>query len=221
MKHLLTLGDSFTYGEELADLKKAWPYLLGSLIDYSVINLGLPGVSNDTIIRSLINHVTLEREPRPNLVVIGWTSPGRVEYSDDLGEFSIWPGYTGKRFENDGSKWRYDLVEYMNRYHDTGWFHRRWLHQVLLAQAFLKSQDIPYVMLNTLNNDYYRQIPFDGFMKIREAVDQDRFMCFGESGMIEWVDHTAKGPGGHFLDQGHEIVAKRIYEYTRNISRLP
>ena len=53
---LLTIGDSFTYGEELRDRNKAWPHVLGKLLDYEVTNLGQPGCSNNAMVRTAIEH---------------------------------------------------------------------------------------------------------------------------------------------------------------------
>jgi hypothetical protein len=36
--------------------------------------------------------------------------------------------------------------------------------------------------------------------------------------MMEWTYRTPQGPGGHFLEQGHAIVADKIYEHIRNLS---
>ena len=43
-------------------------------------------------------------------------------------------------------------------------------------------------------------------------------MEFNKSGMIEWAEGCKKGPNGHFLEKGHQIVADRIYEHIRNLS---
>jgi hypothetical protein len=35
--------------------------------------------------------------------------------------------------------------------------------------------------------------------------------------MMEWTYETPQGPGGHFLEQGHVIVADKINEYIRHL----
>ena len=47
---LLTVGDSFTYGEELSDLNNAWPCLLGKQLGWSVTNLGQPASGNTRMV---------------------------------------------------------------------------------------------------------------------------------------------------------------------------
>ena len=64
---ILTIGDSFTYGSELQDPKLAWSYLLGK----EVINLAVPGASNDYIFRNTIGY------PHKNTVeavIVAWTT---------------------------------------------------------------------------------------------------------------------------------------------------
>ena len=91
MKKLLTVGDSFTYGEELADKTSAWPQILANKLNYSLTNLGQPSASNDKILRKTIDH--LVREPDVDLVVIGWSNIGRREHADEFGYYDVWPGY--------------------------------------------------------------------------------------------------------------------------------
>jgi hypothetical protein len=35
---------------------------------------------------------------------------------------------------------------------------------------------------------------------------------------MEWTFGSDQGPKGHFLEQGHEIVANKIYEHIRHLS---
>ena len=45
---LYTIGDSFTYGQELEDPStQAWPILLAKQLGYELINEGRPGVGNE------------------------------------------------------------------------------------------------------------------------------------------------------------------------------
>jgi hypothetical protein len=81
-KQLLTVGDSFTYGDELADLYQAWPYKLADSIDYEVHNMGLSGSSNNSILRRTLEELSANHY---DLLVIGWTSPGRIEWKDQIG----------------------------------------------------------------------------------------------------------------------------------------
>lgn len=75
---LLTNGDSFTAGVELEDTSLAWPYLVAQELGYTVDNLALPGASNDYIIRTTVEYLD---STHPNLCIIAWTTPDRIELS--------------------------------------------------------------------------------------------------------------------------------------------
>lgn len=214
---ILALGDSFTYGEELADRRLAWPMLLAARLNATVTNLGAPAASNDKIVRSLLEH-TLDNTP--DLVVIGWSSPGRMEFADDLGYYDIWPGYSGNLFIKDGMYWRKELVEYVSRHHRDEFFHRRFLGQVLLVQSYLKTRGINYLMLNVVNNEHYLKTKFESLNGYISQIDTTKYIDFGSGGMLEWTYGCKLGPGGHFLEDGHAIVANKVYEHFRNFSGI-
>ena len=214
---LLTVGDSFTYGEELADRNNAWPQLLATQLNYEVVNLGRPSASNDKILRTTLDYLAVDSA---DLVVIGWSNIGRSEHADEFGYYDVWPGYQGGIFARDGFNWRNELVDYVSRYHNSEAIHRKWVQQVILLQSYLKSRGIRYVMLNIVQNEYYKKKYFDGQQQFFEQIDKDAFLGFNDSGMMEWTFGKTQGPNGHFLEEGHTIVANRIYEHIRNLSWL-
>lgn len=216
-KRLLTVGDSFTFGEELDNQYDAWPYRLAEQINYDVVNLGEPGSSNTGIIRRTITELTAERY---DLVVIGWTSAGRIEWKDATGvEYNLWPGYSGRTFIKD-HPWRLDLLEYINQYHDPAYLYQQYLLNVIMMQGYLQSQGIDYVMLNIVNNEYYRNTHIETFGHLANAVDKEKFMGWNEYGMAELTNGCKRGPGGHFLAEGHMKVADQLNSYTRTLGYI-
>jgi len=215
--NLLTAGDSFTYGEELEDRTSAWPQVLASKLDYQLINLGTPAASNDKILRITFEHLLTHT---PDMVVIGWSNIGRSEYADEFGYYDVWPGYQGNLFRRDNTLWREELVEYISKYHNIESINRKFLQQVVLLQKYLELCKIQYVMLNIVQNEYYKLKKFPGQELYHQQVNRDTFLGFDDSGMIEWVEGCKKGPGGHFLEDGHQIVADRIYEHIRHLGWL-
>ena len=184
---IYTVGDSFTYGEELENRFKAWPYLLAEKINGDVINDGKPAGSNDYMIRKLIDHVLSGKEKTPDIVVIGWSSPGRIEWADEVGAFDIWPGYRGKLFDADGTVWRHDLSSYIDRFHSGTWLHRRFVSQVLTTKSFLESMGIKYIMVNVVQNEYYKNLTFENHESYTKNIDKKYFIEYGTNGMLEWV----------------------------------
>ena len=218
MKKLLTVGDSFTYGEELEDRASAWPQVLANKLQMQLLNLGQPSASNDKILRKTIDQTIVETDI--DLVVIGWSNIGRSEHADEFGYYDVWPGYQGNLFKQDGSHWRNELVDYVSRYHNSEAIHRKFIQQVILLQSYLQSRGIKYIMLNIVQNEYYKKKHFDGQMQYFEQVNKDYFLGFNESGMLEWTYKCSQGPGGHFLEDGHKIVANKIYEHITNLGWL-
>lgn len=211
---LITIGDSFTYGEELENRHDAWPQVLANKLGYEVINLGTPAASNDKILRKAVDYLITDSA---DLIVIGWSNIGRSEYADEFGYYDVWPGYQGNLFKRDECEWRNELVDYVSRYHNSESMHLKFVQQVLLLQSYLKQKQIKYVMCNIVQNEYYKKKTFDGHLAYHAQVDKETFLGYNESGMLEWTYGVTKGPGGHFLEQGHQIVADRIYEHIRHL----
>lgn len=217
MKQLLTVGDSFTYGEELSDRNQAWPQILASKLDYQLLNLAEPAASNDKILRKTMEHLSTESV---DLVIIGWSNIGRSEHADEFGYYDVWPGYQGNLFRKDGTEWRQELAGYVSKYHNSEAIHQKFLHQVILLQRYLESCNIQYVMLNIVQNEYYKLKTLPGHAAYHRQINRETFLGFNESGMLEWTYGCKTGPNNHFLEDGHTIVADKIYEHIRNLGWL-
>ena len=215
---IVAAGDSFTYGEELNDIQNAYPYVLGSMLpgQNTVINLARPAASNDKIVRSLCEYLLANSA---DLVVIGWTSPGRIEFADEKGEFDIWPGYNGNLFAADGLNYRATLNKYFSTYHSRSFLYKKYLQNIILTQSLLKMHNIKYVMMDVVLREFYKMLyPYQEYQTYHSAIDQKFFIDYNKSSMVDWVGQSPLGPRGHFLEEGHTIVANRIYEHIRNIS---
>lgn len=215
---LLTLGDSFTYGEELADLNLAWPRLVANSNGYELTNLGQPANSNPGICRQLIEYFATNK--KPDLVIVAWSSPGRMEFSDEGGTFSVWPGGATRRVFQEFHPWRDDLLEYINCHHNEEYLYVKYLHDIIFVQNFLTNQQVEYVMLTTVANEYYRNTYGHQYQYYEQLINTNKFLGWPNRGMSEWTVPCKRGPGGHFLDEGHKRVAEKINEYIRNIGRL-
>ena len=116
---LLTTGDSFTYGTELADNNCAWPYMLAQYLKCDVVNLAEPGASNDFILRSTVEGI---KQHKPKLVIVAWTTPDRFELNGEH--------YTPNRNPREFRSWNTDWatqkfcvqVELLERYIDCEYY---------------------------------------------------------------------------------------------------
>ena len=211
MTLLYAVGDSFTYGSELASCNSAWPCVLASTLNMDVVNAGKQGASNDYIVRSTINAVS---ELRPDLVVVAWTSCSRMEFADEYGTYDIWPGCTSREFDNNGQfAHRKELIGYISYHSNDEYEYSRWLQQVVLLQNFLKVQNVNYVMCNTFDNQQRNKKFKKTNINYWNMIDSSKFLGWPYEGIVEWTYGTPHGRGGHPLELGHERIAKQIVEY--------
>lgn len=211
---LLTVGDSFTYGDELSDHYQAWPYRLADKLDYEVYNMGQSGCSNASILRRTLNELAVNHY---DLLIIGWTSPGRIEWKDDIGiAYDIWPGRPADTKLFKDHPWRADLQNYIGQHHNSAYLYEQYLIQVISLQSYCQTHDINYRMIDIRYNDYYRKVGSEQYEHLEKQINIEKFIGWGEFGMIELTKDCPKGTGGHFLDKGHQIVANQIYEHIRH-----
>jgi hypothetical protein len=217
-KQLLTVGDSYTYGDELTDRYQAWPYKLADQLGYEVHNMGLSGSSNTSIVRRTLEELSSNHY---DLIVVGWTNPGRIEWKDQVGiAYNIWPGYpTNGQLVND-QPWRASLIEFVSQHHSPEYLYQQYLIQVLLLQSYCQTCKIDLVMIDMMQNNYYRAVGYEQHDKLENQIDKTKFVGWRKFGMKELTKELPCGPGGHTLDQGHKKIAKTIYEHIRNSSRL-
>jgi hypothetical protein len=204
---LLTVGDSFTYGEELADLSSAWSNLLANKLGYELTNLAIPGGGNTQMIRHVV-----EQANNYDLVIIAWSHWARIEFADKHGVYDAWPGNQGLSFK-DECEFRSRLLEYITKHHDDDYFYKQQLINVILTQQYLKSLGKKYLMVTAFADNS----KVDAFAELNDQIDRDFYIGWPNETMMEWTYGCPKGPKGHFLEQGHEIVSDKIYEHIRHL----
>jgi hypothetical protein len=212
---LLTVGDSFTYGEELSDINNAWPYLLGKQLGYEVTNLGKPGAGNNKILRN-----TLENADEHDLVIVSWSHFARIEFADEHGIYDIWPGNAGNLFQGNLA-YRKDIINYINRHHDDLYLYSQYLINIILLQNYLQQYNKKYIMLDAFNECYDPTLSNEKLRILAKdlvgRVDPKYYLGWPTETMMEWTFGVPMGSYGHFLEQGHEVVANKIYEYIRHL----
>jgi len=199
---LLAVGDSFTFGEELEDRSLAWPSLLGNKLGWSVTNLGQPASGNTRMVR-----VVVEEIDNYDVFVIAWSHWGRIEFADKQGIFDIWPGCNPAPYQNP-TPHRIQLVDYITRHHNDEYLVKQYETNIILLQNYLQSKCKKYIMLNA----------FGKIKNLNLNINKEYFLGWPDESMMEWTFGIPKGPKGHFLEQGHERVADKIYEHIRHLS---
>lgn len=212
-KQLLTVGDSFTYGDELADIYDAWPYRLADDIDYEVNNLGQSGCSNVSILRRTLEDLA---QYSYDLVVVGWTGPGRIEWKDGTGApYDVWPGRISADEFFKNHPWRLNLLDYISQYHSPEYLYQQYLIQVISLQSYCSARNIPLLMMNIRHNDYYRAVGHEQHAKLAEQINTEQFIGWNEFGMTEIAgDHLM--PNKHPNKIGHRKIADEIKKHIRS-----
>ena len=204
---ILTVGDSFTYGEELSDrLNQAWPYLISKMTHTAVTNLGVGGASDDYIFRTVVEQTS---RTKYDIVIVAWAADtSRLEVFHDGKPLCI--NHKGRR----NIPWVSDYYKYS--YNEKFGF-RKWFVQSLALQQYLKSIDQPYLFLNVtgLQGHYYQYK--EEFNYIFDKYDIDNYLGWPVEGMLEWQGDCPRGPGGHPLELGHQRIAGVINEHIRNL----
>lgn len=218
MKKLLAIGDSFTYGSELKDFNAispsvlAWPQLLGDQLGYAVKNRSAVGSGNVKMVRTLVE----EDINDVDLVIIAWSGFDRIELAD---EHSIWGTHIGAnksnyRITDPSVKYRGTIIDYFNRYHNDDYLYRQqYLVQIILAQNYLKYHKKNYVMLDAFLNHKFAGRSDPKNKDLIDQIDTAHFLGWPNESMLEWTENTPYGPGKHFLEHGHEIVAKKLFKH--------
>lgn len=203
---ILTVGDSFTYGEELADQQTAWPYLLAQQLSADVDNLAKPGSGNKRMVRTVV-----ELADNYDIIIVAWSHFARIESADAQGIFDVWPG-SNQNVWQGSTVHRRELVKYMTVNYDDQYLYTDYLLNIILLQRYLESKNKQYVMLDSFNNNNFRHLN----VALSAQVNAKTFLGWSRETMMEWTYGTAKGPNGHFLEAGHQLVADKIYEHIRN-----
>ena len=71
-------------------------------------------------------------------------------------------------------------------------------------------------MLDAFSNRYVKEIQ-SNFIDLIENIDKTYYIGWPDKTMMQWTYGTPIGVRGHFLEEGHAIVADKIYEHIRNL----
>lgn len=208
---LLTVGDSFTYGEELSDLNNAWPNLLAKRIGYDITNLAKPGSGNTRMVRHCVEQVN-----NYDMAIIAWSHFARIEMADEGGFYDLWPG--GGHLPHRGwADWRWTIIDYFTKHHNDDYLYRQYLLNIILIQNFFKANNKPYLMLDSFGNHQVNNRTADSNRDLLNQIDGRFYVGWPIDTMMEWTYGCEIGPRKHFLDQGHEMVADKVYNHMKGL----
>jgi hypothetical protein len=209
---LLTVGCSFTIGEELAHPESdSWPVLISRINSWELNNLGKSGGSNDRNIRIIFEEI----DKGYDLIIVAWTVPDRFEVPLD-GKFIDINANSGRKLN---MHW---TTEYYTHHYDRLYSYTKWLRNVILLQSYLKNKNQKYIFVSTFG--MWSDLQIDAYQEYSEKldylikqVDKKFYVDWPHWGMTDWMGDCTKGPGGHPLEDGHNRIAVRINEHIRNL----
>lgn len=206
---LLTVGDSFTYGEEVNDKNLIWPQLVADNINYELTNLAKPGSGNTRMIRHCIEQVN-----NYDMVIIGWSHFARIELADEQSYYDCWPGCDG-RLHDHYAPWRKEVINYITRHHNDDYLYKQYLLNIILLQNFFKANNKRYLMLDSFGNHQANQRTIESNQDLLNQIDSTYYIGWPKESMMEWTYGCPQGPWNHFLEQGHSSVADKICEHIK------
>jgi hypothetical protein len=214
-KRLLTVGDSFTYGDELDNpADTAWPALVAAALDSTLTNLGKPGRGNTHMVRTVV-----EESNNFDAVIVAWSHSDRIEIADEYDIFDTWPGRINVPFKHQ-YPWRANVTDYYSRHHNDDYLYRQYLLNIVLVQSYLKLNNKPYLMFDVFGNHQDLRRTDERNNDLIKQIDTQYFIGWPDEAMVDWMGDCLKGPRGHPLELGHQQTAEHINEYIRNISWL-
>lgn len=128
VKRLYTIGDSWTFGDELLNPGvQSWPVLLSQKLDCKLVNEASPGASNDWMFRKIIEWSCVQKDLNDDVVIVGWSVPDRYE----------------EKF-----KFNIDYKKMKKYFYISELLYYRSVCYMVSLQEFLKSKNIKYLFFN-------------------------------------------------------------------------
>ena len=204
---IFCFGDSFIYGAELDNRINAWPGVLNTMTDYQVVSFARPGASNSWICNKVVEKCL---EQMPQIVIVAWSTADRYEF--------FTKDYHSKCFNINDSNSIPFVKQLYSEYHNSIGKFIEWIYQAVLLQNFLENQGIDYLFVNAFGIDdiLTKNKQNEYFQKTLSYLNTDCFAGWPDENFIDWSRGSDVGPKGHFLEQGHQQVAKKLHSYLKD-----
>lgn len=233
---IYTNGCSFTYGDELDDLTKSWPYLLAEHFNTSVVNDAVCSGTNYLTLYKTIKNL----KNNYNYYIIAWTITARYTFYDSITNADVNFNSQVRQSLYDHDPLIIDWGEFLfKHFHNELYAFKLWLQQIIQLQTLFKIQNKKYLMVNTFKNnlnlwlspkkDFIKNIKhlinfdrmndeqiFDEYEEIQyyiKLIDTNNFYNWGNFTITELAKNYKLAPRGHMLEEGHKQLAKLLYNH--------
>ena len=216
---LYTIGDSFTYGDELENPEiECYPYLLSKKLGCELVNEALPGASNDWMFRKTVQWISNQNLDDIFMVIVGWSNPYRREENFDF--------YWGGPITNF-KKWNWwkqgehkTISKFISKHlcnEQLSFF--KSITYILTLQEFLKSKNIKYLFYDPfinilLQDDWYYKDIIPDMKTVIDNIDK-RFYVGPEIDGRCVVDGQTKEnsvTGRHPNADEHKWLSEKLYD---------
>jgi len=145
ISHIVTNGCSFTYCQGLPDIiNQGWPALIANGLNCPVVNLGLPGIGNDSIHRRTYEYIYENQsvDDYKPLVIIEWTQRWRTEqWSNKEQDYILIHRPESTKYSTHAQ------MALMENYNEENFLRKAILYRLSLINLF-ESLEIPYLMFD-------------------------------------------------------------------------
>lgn len=239
-KIMLIAGCSHAAGSEIDGIEDS-PYnrdnsfgnRLAKLLGYEPVNIAITGSSNPCIARSILDwvHENYDSKETELYVLIAWTENTRMEipstrmfYYDIANTYASVFSKSNNLFlrVNFGSvgfdNWEKEQTEYYQKFmaNNSGYLEMLTLNLILQIQYFLKSQNVKYLMCNTMepvldnihNSSYIKKVDQKNYFNFLNS-NSSFYFKYKNAGYI-----NEKAKYWHHNEIPHKLYAEELYQFV-------
>ena len=192
---LVTIGDSYTYVQELVNREQdAWPVLVAKALDCELVNLAVPGASNDYIFRTAIDNAD-------EFMIVAWSECTRTEFFD-------------KGRVRQIASWQQD--PWFNELYAHRLDEQHCLIKTLSYIVALQKLDRCFQCSTFSNGGMFLKYANNHQVQHwTNKIDKNKYIGYPDSQMTRWAGDAPVGPGNHPLELGHRRIAAELLKHVR------
>ena len=232
---VISFGDSFTWGTDLADCtedrtthnkyndgysKKTWPALIAQNLNTKYLSLAIGGSSNQQILRWILFNIIEDNIDSNDLLIINWTWMDRFDLFDTTIESLSFKEGTDKGWVTVRPGDSNDYSElYFKHIHSELWAKFESLKTISVALDILNHYNIPNIMTcidkTIIDQQFFNPEYVDLLINRVSPV----LLWFEGQGFYNWAIDSGFpiGKTGHPLEEAHRAAFDYItkhYEFT-------
>lgn len=213
ISHIVTNGCSYTYSQGLKNITSdGWPALIANELNCPVVNLGLPGIGNDSIHRRTYEYI-YENQPVDDhkpLVIIAWTQKWRTEQW--LNKESDYVLIHRPESTKESTSAQLALIE---NYNEKNFLRKTILYRLSLINLF-ENLEIPYLMFD-YDGAYDPRFAEQAVSELFPNMMKESSNKFDLGPLYKLTGKLPKLPCGHDDIDGHKVLGTHILKNIKEI----